>query len=172
MQRYFFLPSVNSGFCFSSKAHGRREVIWSRLTEAVPRSMFIGHPKWQSVRYQALDRNWLMFPLLVKEKIPYENWPLEKRPVKSQKKRSEPWSAEMTISSVLTRNANLRQCLFFPPSKQTSLHGCAARHVHSHATCVSPHITAWLFPETPLRMSSAPNWRYTNLTQGVIQLFL
>lgn len=119
MQRYFFLPLVNSGFCFSSKAHGRREVIWSRLTEAVPRSMFIGHPKWQSVRYQALDRNWLMFPLLVKEKIPYENWPLEKRPVKSQKKRSEPWSAEMTISETVsllpTLQADLSTWLRCPP---------------------------------------------------------
>lgn len=46
------------------------------------------------------------------------------------------------------------------------------RHTHSHATYVSPHITAYLFPETPLRMSSTPHWRYTNLTQGEVQLFL
>lgn len=44
----FLLTPVNSGFCFSSQEHGKKEVIWSGLTEAVPRSIFIGHPKWQS----------------------------------------------------------------------------------------------------------------------------
>lgn len=128
MQRYFFLPSVNSGFCFSSKAHGRREVICSRLTEAVPRSMFIGHPKWQSVRYQALDRSWLMFPLLVKEKIPYENWPLEKRPVKI---------TEEKVRTLVSRNDHQWDSVSssHPPSRPLYMAALPAMHTPMQPVC-------------------------------------